>query len=40
MRDMVTSSLCNTAISFDRRVDGRILDFGVSGNLRNSDLLM
>lgn len=32
--------LCNTAISFDRRVDGRTLDFGVSGNLRNSDLIM
>ena len=32
--------LCNTAISFDRRVGGRTLDFGVSGNLRNSDLIM
>jgi hypothetical protein len=32
--------LCNTAISFDRRVDGQTLDFGVSGNLRNSDLIM
>jgi hypothetical protein len=32
--------LCNTAISFDRRLDGRTLDFGVSGNLRNSDLIM
>ena len=32
--------LCNTAISFDRRVQGRTLDFGVSGNLRNSDLIM
>ena len=32
--------LCNTAISFDRRVEGRTLDFGVSGNLRNSDLIM
>ncbi len=32
--------LCNTAIVFDRRVDGRTLDFGVSGNLRNSDLVM
>ena len=32
--------LCNTAISFDRRIDGRVLDFGVSGNLRNSDLIM
>ncbi len=32
--------LCNTAIVFDRRVDGRVLDFGTSGNLRNSDLVM
>ncbi len=32
--------LCNTAIAFDRRVGGRTLDFGVSGNLRNSDLVM
>ena len=32
--------LCNTAIVFDRRVAGEILDFGVSGNLRNSDLVM
>ncbi|MCH6588153.1 MAG: DUF3179 domain-containing protein, partial [Proteobacteria bacterium] len=29
--------LCNTAVVFDRRVDGRVFDFGVSGNLRNSD---
>ena len=32
--------LCNTALAFDRRAGGRILDFGVSGNLRNSDLIM
>lgn len=32
--------LCNTAIVFDRRVDGKTLDFGVSGKLRNSDLVM
>jgi len=32
--------LCNTAIVFERRVKGRTLDFGVSGNLRNSDLVM
>lgn len=32
--------LCNTAIVFDRRLKGRTLDFGVSGNLRNSDLVM
>ncbi|MEM9609552.1 MAG: DUF3179 domain-containing protein [Actinomycetota bacterium] len=32
--------LCNTAIAFDRRVDGEVLRFGVSGLLRNSDLVM
>jgi Protein of unknown function (DUF3179) len=32
--------LCNTAIAFDRRVDGRTLDFGTTGNLRSSDLVM
>jgi hypothetical protein len=32
--------LCNTALVFDRRVDGRALDFGTTGNLRNSDLVM
>ncbi len=32
--------LCNSAIVFDRRVDGNVYDFGVSGNLRNSDLIM
>ncbi|MGH3034081.1 MAG: DUF3179 domain-containing protein [Gaiellaceae bacterium] len=32
--------LCNTAIVFDRRLDGRVLDFGTTGNLRNSDLVM
>ena len=32
--------LCNTAIAFDRRVGGRVLDFGTTGNLRNSDLVM
>lgn len=32
--------LCNSAIVFDRRVDGRELDFGVSGMLRNSDMVM
>ena len=32
--------LCNSAVVFDRRVDGRVLDFGVSGNLRFSDLIM
>lgn len=32
--------LCDTAIAFDRRVDGRVLDFGTTGNLRKSDLVM
>lgn len=32
--------LCNTALAFDRRVDGHVLRFGVSGLLRNSDLVM
>ena len=32
--------LCNTAIVFDRRVDGRVLDFGTTGKLRDSDLVM
>ncbi len=32
--------LCNTAISFDRRFDGRLLDFGTTGRLRHSDLIM
>lgn len=32
--------LCNSAIVFDREVEGRQLRFGVSGLLRNSDLVM
>jgi Protein of unknown function (DUF3179) len=32
--------LCNTAIVFDRRVDGRELSFGTTGKLRDSDLVM
>ena len=32
--------LCNTAIAFDRRLDGRVLDFGTTGKLRFSDLVM
>ena len=32
--------LCNSAVAFDRRVGADTLDFGVSGNLRNSDLVM
>jgi hypothetical protein len=32
--------LCNTGIAFDRRIDGKELRMGVSGLLRNSDLVM
>jgi hypothetical protein len=32
--------LCNTAIVFDRRHGGRVLDFGTTGRLRHSDLVM
>lgn len=32
--------LCNSALVFERTLDGQVLDFGVSGNLRNSDLIM
>jgi hypothetical protein len=32
--------LCNTSIVFDRRLDGRVLDFGTTGLLRHSDLIM
>ncbi len=32
--------LCNSSVVFDRRVEGETLRFGVSGNLRNSDLIM
>jgi hypothetical protein len=32
--------LCNSSIVFDRRVDGETLEFGVSGVLRNSDMVM
>ena len=32
--------LCNTAIAYDRRVQGRTLSFGTTGDLRNSDLVM
>ncbi len=32
--------LCNTAIVFDRIVDGKTTTFGTSGLLRNSDLVM
>nr|WP_245814738.1 DUF3179 domain-containing protein [Litoreibacter ascidiaceicola] len=32
--------LCNSGVVFDRRLTGRTLSFGVSGNLRNSDMVM
>lgn len=32
--------LCNTAITFDRQLEGYVLDFGTTGNLRLSDLVM
>ena len=32
--------LCNSALTYDRRVDGRVLDFGTSGLLWNSALVM
>lgn len=32
--------LCNSAIVFDRRLKGAVLDFGTTGKLRNSDLVM
>lgn len=32
--------LCNTALAFDRRIDGEVIRLGVSGLLRNSDMVM
>lgn len=32
--------LCGSGVAFDRRVDGKLLDFGVSGLLYNSDVLL
>ena len=32
--------LCNAAIVFERTVDGRVLEFGTTGKLRHSDLVM
>ncbi len=32
--------LCNTTLAFDRRFDDRVLDFGTTGRLRLSDLVM
>lgn len=32
--------LCNSTVVFDRRLDGLVLDFGTTGKLRNSDMVM
>jgi len=32
--------LCDTAVVFDRQVNDKVLEFGVSGKLRNSDMVM
>ncbi|MFY0632955.1 MAG: DUF3179 domain-containing protein [Vannielia sp.] len=32
--------LCNSALVFDRRLGGRVLEFGVTGKLRHSDMVM
>ncbi len=32
--------LCNAAVVFDRRVNGKTLEFGTTGKLRHSDLIM
>ncbi|HJO72710.1 MAG TPA: DUF3179 domain-containing protein [Rhodospirillales bacterium] len=32
--------LCNSGIVFDRRLEGRVLEFGTTGKLRHSDLVM
>ena len=32
--------LCNASIAFDATLDGKALDFGTTGKLRNSDLVM
>lgn len=37
---MTYCPLCNSTVAFERRLDGRVLDFGTTGNLRNSDLVM
>jgi hypothetical protein len=37
---MTFCPLCNSVIAFDRTVDGNTYEFGVSGLLRNSDLIM
>ncbi len=37
---MTYCPLCNSAVVFDRRLDDRVLEFGVTGNLRKSDMVM
>src|SRR5438128_8957671 len=32
--------LCNASVVFERSVENRVLDFGTTGKLRNSDLVM
>lgn len=32
--------LCNASIVFEREIDGKVLDFGTTGRLRKSDLVM
>ncbi len=32
--------LCNTTLAFKRAFDGRVLDFGTTGRLRHSDMIM
>lgn len=32
--------LCNASIVYDRRIEGKVLDFGVSGKLRHTDMIM
>ncbi len=32
--------LCNSAVVFDREIDGQVVEFGTTGMLRNSDLVM
>jgi len=32
--------LCNSGLTFDRRTEAGVLDFGVTGKLRNSDMVM
>jgi hypothetical protein len=32
--------LCNSAVVFDRRLNGQVLEFGTTGKLRKSDLVM